>query len=69
MRIVYYKDELYLSLTRKEAKLVNENIGTPIQLDLKYLIPLHEDINKAVNLYLKSINYYSSDQGYLENTK
>lgn len=69
MRIIYYKEELHLSLTRKEVEQINQSIGTPIQLDIKYLIPLHEDINKAVNVYLKELNFYSSDRDYIENAK
>ena len=65
MRIIYYQDKLLLSLTKSEIDEAYHAKGTPIELPIGNLLPLHNDINDAINQYVKDIHFDSSD----ENTK
>ena len=62
MRIIYYKDNLYLSLTKSEADDVYHAKGRQVELPIKSLLVLHKDINEAINQYVKDIHFYSSDE-------
>lgn len=65
MRIIYYQDKLYLSLTKSEVDEVYQNKGKSVELSIGNLLPLHKDISDAIQNYVKDIHFYSSD----ENTK
>jgi len=62
MRIIYYQDKLLLSLTKSEIDEAYHAKGRPIELPIGNLLPLHEDINHAINQYVKDIYFYSSDE-------
>lgn len=65
MRIIYYQDKLYLSLTKSEIDEAYHAKGRPIELPIGNLLPLHKDVSNAIQNYIKDIHFYSSD----ENTK
>ena len=47
MRIVHEDGKLFISLTRKEAKAVQDNLGSPIEIDIGNLEVLLADITEA----------------------
>ena len=47
MRIVHEDGKLFISLTKKEAKAVHNNIGTPVEIDIGNLEVLLADITDA----------------------
>ena len=47
MRITHVDGKLLISLTRKEAKDVHDNIGKPVEIDIGNLSVLLEDITEA----------------------
>ena len=47
MRIVHEDGKLFISLTRKEAKAVQDNLGSPVEIDIGNLEVLLADITEA----------------------
>ena len=47
MRIVHEDGKLFISLTKKEAKAVQDNLGTPVEIDIGNLEVLLADITDA----------------------
>ena len=47
MRIVHEDGKLFISLTKKEAKAVQDNLGRPAQIDIGNLEVLLADITDA----------------------
>ena len=47
MRIVHEDGKLFISLTKKEAKAVQDNLGRPAQIDIGNLEVLLADITEA----------------------
>ena len=47
MRRVHEDGKLFISLTKKEAKAVQDNLGTPVEIDIGNLEVLLADITDA----------------------
>ena len=47
MRIVHEDGKLFISLTKKEAKAVQDNFGSPVEIDIGNLEVLLADITDA----------------------
>tara|TARA_R100000231_G_scaffold25659_1_gene23333 strand:- start:702 stop:914 length:213 start_codon:yes stop_codon:yes gene_type:complete len=47
MRIVHEDGKLFISLTKKEAKAVQDNLGSPVTIDIGNLEVLLADITDA----------------------
>ena len=47
MRIVHEDGKLFISLTRKEAKAVQDNLGSPVEINIGNLEVLLADITEA----------------------
>ena len=54
MRITHVDGKLFISLTRKEAKAVHDNIGKPVEIDINNLSVLLEDITEAQVSYSRT---------------
>ena len=55
MRIIYQNGKLFLSLTDNEVDNVYKNKHSAVEMDIRYLKVLHEDINKAVAQHWQEI--------------
>ena len=54
MRITHIDGKLFISLTKKEAKDVQDNIGKPVEIDIGNLSVLLEDITEAQVSYSRT---------------
>jgi hypothetical protein len=54
MRITHVDGKLFISLTRKEAKDVQDNLGRPTEIEIGNLSVLLEDITEAQISYSRS---------------
>tara|TARA_Y100001937_G_scaffold90083_1_gene121816 strand:+ start:209 stop:412 length:204 start_codon:yes stop_codon:yes gene_type:complete len=54
MRITHEDGKLFISLTKKEAKAVQDNIGKPVEIDIGNLSVLLEDITEAQVSYSRT---------------
>ena len=54
MRITHVDCKLFISLTKKEAKDVHDNIGKPVEIDIGNLSVLLEDITEAQVSYSRT---------------
>ena len=53
MRIVHEDGKLFISLTKKEAKAVQDNLGRPAQIDIGNIEVLLADITEAQISHLR----------------
>lgn len=53
MRISYQEGKLYLSLRDEEVEYIYNNKHSVVEIDIKHLKVLHEDISNAVSQYLR----------------
>ena len=54
MRIVHEDGKLFISLTRKEAKAVQDNLGSPVEINIGNLEVLLADITEAQISYSRT---------------
>ena len=54
MRIVHEDGKLFISLTRKEAKTVQDNLGSPVEINIGNLEVLLADITEAQISYSRT---------------
>jgi len=54
MRIVHEDGKLFISLTRKEAKDVQDNLGSPVEINIGNLEVLLADITEAQISYSRT---------------
>ena len=54
MRITHVDGKLFISLTKKEAKDVHDNIGKPVEIDICNLSVLLQDITEAQVSYSRT---------------
>lgn len=56
MRLVYYQEKLFLSLTKSEIDELYHAKGRPVEICLTSLISLSEDITQCNLQYLRDLN-------------
>ena len=57
MRISYQEGKLYLSLRDEEVEYIYNNKHSVVEIDIKHLKVLHEDISNAVNNNINRYDY------------
>ena len=48
MRIILEQNKIFFSMTREEAKKIQDNNYNPIEMTKGELMVLHEDVSKAI---------------------